>query len=207
MRIFTVAIIAASSMFVTSFAVWSATEPSANAATPKLAGGDELTSEGPDGDAKSDDGPNGGELLPWSGSNSVADGEADKPQPTSPVNRNLRPRSLSTSPEARFESFDLIQDASTGNWSFSIRIKLAEGHGAGPVYTEFYQTVEGQEYIVFRHEDTAYSGGGVFFTAFELESNIGFNADRKYRFQTIQNNGQRDIVLASGYVRLVGSAK
>ena len=78
----------------------------------------------------------------------------------------------------------------------------------GPLYVEFYQNVQGKEYIVMRHEDPDYGGERHYTTTtIELQGNVGFNKDREYRVQIVQNNGQRDLVLAKGSVKLIDTGR
>ncbi len=93
------------------------------------------------------------------------------------------------------------------DWELKLHARMGKYAAEGPVYTEFYQTVQGKEYIVYRHEDTDYDGSRLYTTVMLLEANIGFNKDREYQVQIIQNNGQRDIVMARGKVKLIDTGR
>lgn len=93
------------------------------------------------------------------------------------------------------------------DWELKLHARMS-GHAAeGPVYVEFYQNVGGKEYIVFRHEDADYDGSRSYTAVLLLEANIGFNKDREYRVQIVQNNGKRDLVLAKGKVTLIDTGR
>src|SRR5690606_9056065 len=85
--------------------------------------------------------------------------------------------------------------------------RLCKYAAEGPLYIEFYQTVQGKEYIVYRHEDPDYGGEKLYTTTVELLGNIGFNKDREYRVQIVQNNGKRDLVLANSKVKLIDTGR
>ena len=93
------------------------------------------------------------------------------------------------------------------DWEMRMAARLGKYAAAGPTYTEFYQEVNGQEYIVYRHEDLDYDGSRLYVTTILLEANIGFNKDREYRVQIVQNNGKRDLVLAKGKVKLIDTGR
>jgi MYXO-CTERM domain-containing protein len=93
------------------------------------------------------------------------------------------------------------------DWELKIHARMGKYAAEGPLYVEFYQTVQGQEYIVMRHEDPDYAGDRLYTAVIELGANIGFNKDREYRVQIVQNNGQRDLVLAKGSVKLVDTGR
>jgi MYXO-CTERM domain-containing protein len=93
------------------------------------------------------------------------------------------------------------------DWELKFHARMS-GHAAeGPVYVEFYQSVQGKEYIVYRHEDADYDGARNYSGVLVLEANIGFNKDREYRVQIVQNNGKRDLVLAKGKVTLIDTGR
>ncbi|MFO7565389.1 MAG: hypothetical protein R6X02_22290 [Enhygromyxa sp.] len=95
----------------------------------------------------------------------------------------------------------------TEDWELKIHARLGKYAAEGPLYTEFYQTVQGKEYIVYRHADESYDGSRLYTTVIALEGNLGFNKDREYRVQIIQNNGTRDIVMARGKVKLIDTGR
>ncbi|PRQ01318.1 hypothetical protein ENSA5_26890 [Enhygromyxa salina] len=93
------------------------------------------------------------------------------------------------------------------DWELKLHARMGKHAAAGPVYVEFYQTVQGNEYIVYRHEDADYSGSRLYTSVITLEANIGFNKDREYRVQIVQNNGKRDLILAKGKVKLIDTGR
>jgi MYXO-CTERM domain-containing protein len=93
------------------------------------------------------------------------------------------------------------------DWELKLHARMGKYAAEGPLYVEFYQTVQDKEYIVMRHEDPDYAGDRLYTTVIELDGNIGFNKDREYRVQIVQNNGQRDLVLAKGSVKLINTGR
>jgi hypothetical protein len=92
-------------------------------------------------------------------------------------------------------------------WDLNVWLKLDKPKGVeGPLYVEFYQTVSGKEYIVHRHE-IDYDGSKYWTEAILLEGNQGFNKDREYRVQVIQNDGKRDIKLAGAKIKLINTGR
>jgi MYXO-CTERM domain-containing protein len=96
---------------------------------------------------------------------------------------------------------------SSDDWELKLHARMGKYAAEGPLYIEFYQTVQGKEYIVMRHEDPDYAGDRLYTVVLELQANIGFNKDREYRVQIVQNNGQRDLVLAKGTVKLIDTGR
>lgn len=96
---------------------------------------------------------------------------------------------------------------SSDDWELKLHARMGKYAAEGPLYIEFYQTVQGKEYIVMRHEDPDYAGDRLYTAVIELQANIGFNKDREYRVQIVQNNGQRDLVLAQGKVKLIDTGR
>lgn len=96
---------------------------------------------------------------------------------------------------------------SSDDWEIKLHARMGKYAAEGPLYIEFYQTVQGKEYIVMRHEDPDYAGDRLYTVVLELQANIGFNKDREYRVQIVQNNGQRDLVLAKGTVKLIDTGR
>lgn len=96
---------------------------------------------------------------------------------------------------------------SSDDWELKLHARMGKYAAEGPLYVEFYQTVQGKEYIVMRHEDPDYGGERLYTAVIELQANIGFNKDREYRVQIVQNNGQRDLVLAQGKVKLIDTGR
>jgi MYXO-CTERM domain-containing protein len=93
------------------------------------------------------------------------------------------------------------------DWELKLHAKMGKYAAEGPVYVEFFQTVAGAEHIMFRHEDADYSGSRFYTLVLLLEANEGFNKDREYRVQIVQNNGKRDLVLAKGKVTLIDTGR
>lgn len=93
------------------------------------------------------------------------------------------------------------------DWELRLHARMGKHAAEGPLYIEFFQTVNGQEYIVHRHEDPNYGGERNYNTVVLLEANIGFNKNREYRVQIIQNNGKRDLTLAKGKVKLIDTGR
>jgi MYXO-CTERM domain-containing protein len=93
------------------------------------------------------------------------------------------------------------------DWELKLHARMGKHAAEGPLYVEFYQTVQGKEYIVYRHEDADYGGERLYTNTILLEANIGFNKDREYRVQIVQNNGKRDLVLAKGKVKLIDTGR
>lgn len=95
----------------------------------------------------------------------------------------------------------------TDDWELKLHARMGKYAAEGPLYVEFYQTVQGKEYIVMRHEDPDYGGERLYTTTIELLGNVGFNKNREYRVQIVQNNGQRDLILAKGKVKLIDTGR
>jgi hypothetical protein len=93
------------------------------------------------------------------------------------------------------------------DWELKLHARLGKYAAEGPLYTEFYQTIQGKEHLAHRHEDNDYDGSRLYTAVILLEANIGFNKDREYRVQIIQNNGTRDIVMARGKVTLIDTGR
>ncbi len=78
----------------------------------------------------------------------------------------------------------------------------------GPLYIEFFQTVNGQESIVHRHEEANYDGGKYISIPIELEGNLGFNKERTYTIKIVQANAKgKDIVLGKSKIKLIKSGR
>ncbi len=111
-----------------------------------------------------------------------------------------------TSEGAKTKATEVDRIPGEEDWEIRVAAKLNGYAGEGPIYTEFYQTVQGQEYIVWRHEGM-HDGSRNYVATFVLEANVGFNKDREYRVQIVQNNGKKDIVLARGKVKLIDTGR
>ena len=112
-----------------------------------------------------------------------------------------------TAEGAKTKSKEIDRIPGGDDWELKLHARMGKYAAPGPVYTEFYQTVQGKEYIVYRHEDGTYEGDRLYTTVILLEANIGFNKDRDYRVQIIQNNGSRDLVLAEGKIKLIDTGR
>lgn len=108
---------------------------------------------------------------------------------------------------AKTKSTEIDRTPGTEDWELKLHARLGKYAAEGPIYTEFYQTVQGKEYIVYRHEDLDYDGSRLYTTVITLEGNIGFNKDREYRVQIVQNNGTKDIVMARGKIKLIDTGR
>jgi MYXO-CTERM domain-containing protein len=86
-------------------------------------------------------------------------------------------------------------------WDLKVWARVDRGV-AGPMYIEFYQTVNGQKSIVHRHE-MEFEGGKHFTESVMLEGSQGFNKNRNYQVVVIQNDGKKDIKLAEGKIKLI----
>jgi hypothetical protein len=108
---------------------------------------------------------------------------------------------------AKTKASEIDRIPGTEDWELKVHARLSKSAAEGPLYTEFYQTVQGKEYIVYRHEDADYDGSRLYTTVITLEGNIGFNKDREYRVQIVQNNGTKDIIMARGKVKLIDTGR
>jgi len=108
---------------------------------------------------------------------------------------------------AKTKANEIDRIPGTEDWELKLHARLGKYAAEGPIYTEFYQTVQGKEYIVYRHEDADYDGSRLYTTVITLEGNIGFNKDREYRVQIVQNNGTKDLIMARGKVKLIDTGR
>jgi MYXO-CTERM domain-containing protein len=97
-------------------------------------------------------------------------------------------------------------DKVPGEDVWDLKIWMQIKGAAGPLYVEFYQTVQGQESIVHR-EDIPYEGEKFITASVPLEGGQGFNKNRTYRVQAIQNDGKRDIKLAGATIKLINTGR
>ncbi len=113
-----------------------------------------------------------------------------------------------TSEGAKTKTGEVDRIPGTEDWEIRIAAKLNGYAGSGPVYVEFYQDVPGVgESLVYRYEHPDHDGSRNLILTTVLEGNFGFNKNREYRVQIIQNNGKRDIVLARGKVKLIDTGR
>lgn len=112
-----------------------------------------------------------------------------------------------TAEGAKTKSSEVDRIPGEDDWELKLHARMGKYAAPGPVYVEFYQEVNGEEYIVHRHEDPNYDGERLYTTVLLLEANIGFNKNREYRVQIVQNNGKRDLVIAKGKVKLIDTGR
>jgi hypothetical protein len=112
-----------------------------------------------------------------------------------------------TSEGAKTKTAEVDRIPGEEDWEIRIAARLNGYAGTGPLYIEFYQTINGEEHIVYRHEEPNYDGSRNLAITTVLEANHGFNKNKDYRVQIIQNNGKRDIVLARGKVKLIDTGR
>ncbi len=112
-----------------------------------------------------------------------------------------------TSEGAKTKTTEVDRIPGEEDWEIRVAAKLNGYAGIGPLYIEFYQEIQGAEHIVWRHEENDYDGNRNLAITTVLEGNHGFNKNREYRVQIVQNNGKRDIVLARGKVKLIDTGR
>lgn len=112
-----------------------------------------------------------------------------------------------TAEGAKTKTHEVDRIPGEDDWELKVHARMGKYAAEGPLYVEFFQSVQGKEYIVYRHEDANYDGSRLYTSVILLESNIGFNKDREYRVQMVQNNGSRDIVMAKGKVKLIDTGR
>lgn len=112
-----------------------------------------------------------------------------------------------TSEGAKTKTAEVDRIPGEEDWEIRIAAKLNGYAGTGPLYVEFYQTIDGTEHKVWHHEEPDYDGNRNLAITTVLEGNHGFNKNREYRVQVIQNNGKRDIVLARGKIKLIDTGR
>ena len=93
-------------------------------------------------------------------------------------------------------------------WDLQLHATLESGRAEGPLYIEFWQKVNGEDAIVYRHEIRDYDGSKYISENIILEGNLGFNKDRSYSVKAIQvNANNRDVVLAKGSIDLINTGR
>ncbi len=112
-----------------------------------------------------------------------------------------------TSEGAKTKTAEVDRIPGEEDWEVRVAAKLNGYAGTGPLYIEFYQDVQGTEHKVWHHEEANYDGNRNLAITTVLEGNHGFNKNREYRVQIVQNNGKRDIVLARGKVKLIDTGR
>ncbi|TPV94913.1 MAG: hypothetical protein B7733_12825 [Myxococcales bacterium FL481] len=92
-------------------------------------------------------------------------------------------------------------------WETQLWARVDRG-AEGPVYVEFYQKVEGKEYIVQRYEEAVYDGNKYFTMDLELDGAVGFNKGRTYRVVVLQVDDKgKDVTLAKGTLKLIDTGR
>lgn len=92
-------------------------------------------------------------------------------------------------------------------WKAFIWAKL-DNAAPGPLYFQFYQSLNGQTSEVWRHDVSDYPGGKYYSEELELAGGRGFNKDRTYEVKAIQVSPKgKDLVLATGKIKLIKSGK
>ena len=107
--------------------------------------------------------------------------------------------------KAAVDTLDEVPGEDT--WPAHIWAKL-DGAGAGPLYLEFYQNLNGTDSLVWRHDAGEHAGGKYYSGEVELAGGRGFNKDRVYEIKAVQVSAKgKDLTLASGKVKLIKSGK
>ena len=107
--------------------------------------------------------------------------------------------------KAAVDTLDEVPGEDT--WPAHIWAKL-DGAGAGPLYLEFYQNLNGTDSLVWRHDAGEHAGGKYYSGEVELAGGRGFNKDRVYEIKAVQVSAKgKDLILASGKVKLIKSGK
>jgi MYXO-CTERM domain-containing protein len=93
-------------------------------------------------------------------------------------------------------------------WDLNLWASLDGGRDEGPLYIEFWQKVQGNDAIVYRHEMNDYDGRRQILVSIILEGNVGFNKDRTYKVKAVQVNSRgKDLVLATGSLKLINTGR
>lgn len=92
-------------------------------------------------------------------------------------------------------------------WNLKVWAKL-DNNNPGPLYLEFFQTIDGEQSIVWRYEDGQYDGEKYYTMSMLLEGNNGFNKDREYYVKAIQVNDKgKDVKMADGKIKLINTGR
>lgn len=92
-------------------------------------------------------------------------------------------------------------------WKTFLWAKL-DNAAQGPLYFQFYQSLDGNTSEVWRYDAGEYPGGKYFSSELELAGGKGFNKDRTYEVKAIQVSPKgKDLVLATGKIKLIKSGK
>jgi len=92
-------------------------------------------------------------------------------------------------------------------WKTFIWAKL-DNAAQGPLYFEFYQSIDGANSQVWRYDAGEFPGGKYFSSELEISGGKGFNKDRTYEVKAIQVSPKgKDLTLATGKIKLIKSGK
>ncbi|HEY8379724.1 MAG TPA: hypothetical protein VIK91_24705 [Nannocystis sp.] len=92
-------------------------------------------------------------------------------------------------------------------WKCYLHAKL-DNPAPGPLYIEFYQEINGEKSLVWRHDENDFAGDKYIYVELELEGRRGFNKNRTYDIKVTQVSAKgKDLVLATGKIKLIKSGK
>lgn len=92
-------------------------------------------------------------------------------------------------------------------WKAFVYAKL-DNPAPGPLYVEFYQDLDGNKSLVWRHEEPDFQGDKWINLELDLEGGKGFNKNRNYEIKVTQVSAKgKDLTLATGRVKLIKSGK
>jgi len=92
-------------------------------------------------------------------------------------------------------------------WKAFIYAKL-DNPAPGPLYVEFYQDLDGNKNVVWRHEEPDFQGDKYINIEVDLEGGKGFNKNRTYDIKVTQVSPKgKDLTLATGKIKLIKSGK
>ena len=92
-------------------------------------------------------------------------------------------------------------------WKAFIYAKL-DNPAPGPLYVEFYQDLDGNKNVVWRHEEPDFQGDKYINIEVDLEGGKGFNNNRTYDIKVTQVSPKgKDLTLATGKIKLIKSGK
>lgn len=92
-------------------------------------------------------------------------------------------------------------------WKAFVYAKL-DNPAPGPLYVEFYQDLDGNKTLVWRHEEPDFQGDKYINVELDLEGGKGFNKNRTYDIKVTQVSAKgKDLTLATGKIKLIKSGK
>lgn len=92
-------------------------------------------------------------------------------------------------------------------WIAHVYAKL-DNPGEGPLYVEFYQDLDGNKSLVWRHDENNFAAEKFINLELELEGRKGFNKNRTYEIKVTQVSPKgKDLTLATGKIKLIKSGK